>query len=175
MHFGHHGGINFSPSAPPIPPSSSLVDAHFNIDDESTLARAPPVSAHQHKGLASISRHQACILHRQPTSPPSTHATVLAALTLAAPCTVINSTSATTRVSIIRVEPGIHPSSPAHPVRSNQRHCRGRLRFKGWLGTSHPPQSTGQNCGNRRRAGVRSWELILCVGRCNSWPAVWSK
>ena len=25
------------------------------------------------------------------------------------------------------------------------------------------------------RLDPRSWELILCVGRCNSWPAAWSK
>lgn len=47
MHFCHHGGINFSPSTPPIPQTSSFADAHFNVDDESTLARAPPASAHQ--------------------------------------------------------------------------------------------------------------------------------
>ena len=40
---------------------------------------------------------------------------------------------------------------PAPLAWSNQRHRCGRLRFKGWLGTSHTLQSTGQNRGNRRR------------------------
>ena len=40
---------------------------------------------------------------------------------------------------------------PAPLAWSNQRHRCGRLRFKGWLETSHPIQSAGQNRSNRRR------------------------